>query len=251
MIINNSLESEDISSLTKIVFTMKDCCQTFYDSKIVCNDVFEKEKITKRSIIEWKNERKFRITGSRCYNLYTYSKHDWENKSIKYFWPTEFKTKATNHGNKFEAEAREAYMNECLLHVEECGLIICKNEPWLAYSPDGVVIKDSKVYRLLEIKCPLDLQNTERGTLLQKCKYLNQKEFSLKEKHQYYGQVQLGLTLLNLKQCDFVIYSSESKTLEIITIDYNKEFATKLLSTLKKNYFENMVHNVCLHSRVL
>ncbi|XP_043466305.1 uncharacterized protein LOC122501102 isoform X2 [Leptopilina heterotoma] len=251
LIIDNSLLSEDISSLSNVVFKMKNCCQNVYNSKIVCNDVFQKEINTKRSIIEWKIERKYRITGSRCYNIYTYSKNDWENKSVKYFWPTEFKTKETNHGIKFEAEAREAYKKQCNLHVEECGLIICQSEPWLAYSPDGVVFNDSKLYRLLEIKCPFELENTERKTLLKKCKYLKKNEVTLKEKHQYYGQVQLGMTLLNLKQCDFVIYSSKSKTIEIITVDYDKEFTTKLLNTLKKNYFENMLHYICLNSRVL
>jgi hypothetical protein len=31
---------------------------------------------------------------------------------------------------------------------------------------------------------------------------------SLKKKHKYYGQVQLGMAVLGLKKCDFIMYSS-------------------------------------------
>ena len=64
------------------------------------------------------------------------------------------------------------YAKETNLLVQECGLIVSDIEPWMAYSPDGVVIKDFQVFRLLEIKCPYELINTTNEILLKKCKVL-------------------------------------------------------------------------------
>lgn len=132
----------------------------------------------------------------------------------KYFWSKEFKNKYTIHGNKYESVARKLYIKTTALFVQECGLIVSKSEPWLAYSPDGVVIKNSRLWRLLEIKCPFELQDTEKETLLKKYKFLClvKDELKLKTRHQYYAQIQFGMALLDLKYCDFVIYSNVSHT---------------------------------------
>lgn len=67
----------------------------------------------------------------------------------------------------------------------------------------------------------------------------------LKEKHLYYGQVQLGMAILNLKFCDFIIYSSSTKTFLNIVIPFNEKFAKKLICKITDNYFKNMIHNIC------
>lgn len=108
----------------------------------------------------------------RCYSIYTYTKDNWPEKAQKYFWAKEFKNKFTSHGNKYEPVAKEVYITETGQHVQECGIIISKSEPWAAYSPDGIIIKNSAAVRLLEIKCLYDLHNTEKKTLLKKCKFL-------------------------------------------------------------------------------
>lgn len=144
------------------------------------------------------------------------------------------------HGNKYESVARELYAKETVSFIQECGLIVSKSEPWLAYSPDGIVIKNSRPSKLLEIKCPFNLQDTEKETLLKKCKFLClvKDDLKLKTRHQYYAQIQFGMALLNLKYCDFVIYSNVSHTIKIITVDFNEEYACDLLTALKNNYFK-------------
>lgn len=63
----------------------------------------------------WHQVRKFRITGSRCYALYTYytssfkSDYKWSLKASRYFWPKYFINKFIKHGIKFEPVARELY----------------------------------------------------------------------------------------------------------------------------------------------
>ena len=59
------------------------------------------------------------------------------------------------------------------------------------------------------------------------------------------------MAVLNLKTCDFVIYSSILKTIRIVKVNFDKKFACNLLRTLKEKYFNKMLHNVCVNSRVL
>lgn len=157
------------------------------------------------------------------------------------------------HGNAFEGVAKEVYAKETGLYIQDCGLIVCESEPWMAYSPDGIVVKESTVFRLLEIKCPYQIENTENVTLLKKCKFLHleKNEIKIKKKHQYYAQIQFGMAVLNLKQCDFVIYSNISHSIKILTVDFDDIYVNNLLHTLKNIYFKNMLHEICINSRVL
>ena len=58
------------------------------------------------------------------------------------------------------------------------------------------------------------------------------------------------MALLNLKDCDFVIYSSISHSIRIINVSFDKKCVEDLLSKLKKEYFEKMLHEICRNSRV-
>ena len=61
------------------------------------------------------------------------------------------------HGARTEAAARAAYEERMQDHiyVEECGLFILEEHPWLGASPDGLLMcLDSRSQGVLEIKCP-------------------------------------------------------------------------------------------------
>ena len=91
---------------------MEDCCKNIYNKYVVCNNVLSTAISTNGNKFNWKKERQYRITGSRCHSIFTYSKDDWQNKSIKYFWFKDFSSKYTNHGIEFEPEARECYIKK-------------------------------------------------------------------------------------------------------------------------------------------
>lgn len=134
----------------------KECCARFLNSlkvntKSVCEETF-------KSIASWKKERQFRVTGSRCYALYTYTKKktaNWEQKSQKYFYPKAFKKiVAMKHGIKYEPSARIAYEDYTGVKVTKIGLVVSEINPWLGYSPDGVTLDENgKPNKLIEIKC--------------------------------------------------------------------------------------------------
>ena len=72
---------------------LKECCKSKYEN-LKKNPVTVCQS-TRMDYNSWKEERKYRITGSRCYGLYTYSFNknpDWSKKSSKYFNPGEFKS---------------------------------------------------------------------------------------------------------------------------------------------------------------
>lgn len=85
-------------------------------------------------------------------------------------------------------------------------------------------------------------------TFGEKCIYLYKDEgnkIQLKKKHKYYGQIQLGMAVLNLPECDFVCYSTHSNTFIKINIKYDENFVLTMIEKLQFNYFNNMLHEIC------
>ena len=80
-ITNNAKCSKEIVFLKNIKFNLADCCQNTFENEITCDNVLQTAIRTKDSKLAWQQERKFRITGSRCYSVYTYSKEDWSEKA--------------------------------------------------------------------------------------------------------------------------------------------------------------------------
>lgn len=82
---------------------------------------------------------------------------------------------------------------------------------------------------------------------MKKLKYLvfDENVYCLKEKHMYYAQVQLGMAVLNLPSCYFVIFCSVDKSMAILEIKYNYEFVKSLLFVVKENFYKYMLHEIC------
>lgn len=120
----------------------------------------------------------------------------------------------------------------------------------MTYSPDGIIIKNDKPVALLEIKCPFvgktaNIENTVNSQI-NKCLQRKKENIVLKRKHQYYGQVQLGMAVLNLKFTYFVICSSFDKECYTLKIERNDDFIFLMLNKLKKVYYGKMLHKVYL-----
>lgn len=103
---------------------------------------------------------------------------------------------------------------------------------------------------LLEIKCPFigktaGIKETV-SSQLNECLIKKGENIYLKEKHRYYGQIQLSTAVLNLKLTYFVIYSSFDKQIFTLMVKRNDEFIISMLMQLKKVYYCFMLHNVCL-----
>lgn len=134
------------------------CCEVVWEN-FSNTDILQICVKTKDFFAEWRSERLFKITGTKFYDLYTYSKNkhsesDWNKKIDSLLNPKDFKNEYCDYGKKTEGEARQEFLKDKDYNVIETGLIVSKLNPWLSSSPDGVVFKDGKPTALLEIKCP-------------------------------------------------------------------------------------------------
>ena len=112
------------------------------------------------------------------------------------------------------------------LQVFVPGLIVSVLNPWLAYSPDGVIDATVK-------------------SVIGKCLVMIGENIELKKKHQYYGQIQLGMIVTNVKSTYFVIYSHFDKNLFILKVSQDIKFTETMLIALKKIYYGTMLHTIC------
>ncbi|XP_066601766.1 uncharacterized protein [Prorops nasuta] len=232
----------------------RDCChETLKDFSEDFEAICEK---TKLNYADWHKARQFRITGSVCYKLYTYTKNknpDWRKQTKALFEPVSFSNEYTEYGKETEKEARELFKDLTKKNIVETGLIISKQNQWLGYSPDGIIITNGIPSELLEIKCPFKgkskgIDETVQSELKKSLK-IEGENIVLRERHKFYGQIQLGMAVVNVKKTFFVYYSSFDKKLFMISVNFNEEYAKKMLTALKKVYFQEILHDVCLTKR--
>lgn len=189
----------------------------------------------------WKIQRRLRITASQCYSLFTYykskneEKKNWAKKIESYVNPKFFFSKAVEYGKANEKFALCAYEKTCPNKITLLGLIVHPTMSWLGCSPDGF---DEIRKILIEIKCPVAGSHLELDELLPTLAYLQLKDgrFCLKTNHQYYGQIQLSLFVLNISACDLVIYSEKANNVAIVEVKINTSFIKKLIISLKSVY---------------
>lgn len=93
---------------------------------------------------------------------------------------------AFDWGIRFEPVVKQIYEHIYSAQIKELGRLICKDDPRLSASPDGLVYSGPRAGRLIEIKCPVTREPD--GTISKK----------------YYTQMQSQLFITGLSICDFV-----------------------------------------------
>lgn len=88
-------------------------------------------------------------------------------------------------------------------NITKLGLIVWSEIPWLGFSPDGGVWP----HNLIEIKCPRSgkFQTAFLAASEMDC-FMDDGNGNLffKQNHKYFDQMQLGMFLLNLKECHLI-----------------------------------------------
>jgi len=105
-------------------------------------------------------------------------------------------------------------------------------------------------YWLLEVKCPVEGKQLCGSDLIATLKYINvsNEELSLKSKHQYYAQIQLGLLLCNLFNAHLIIYSSVDNSIIAIQVKLDITFCQEFYNVLTSNYFNEIVHRLIINN---
>lgn len=175
---------------------LKNCCLAKYVQLLnKYSDTYYIRNKSLKDKIFWKTVKQFRITGSRCYSLYTYNKtpkteQKWALKASRYFWPKPFTNKYVKHGIEFKNFARQLYSKNTNTKIHECGFITHSISPWLGYSPDGVILDvDNKPIKLIEINCPYKGSFLNLSDMLDSLSYILKElngKLNLKQNHSYY-----------------------------------------------------------------
>ncbi|XP_034238938.1 uncharacterized protein LOC117643889 [Thrips palmi] len=207
----------------------------------------------------WDGARFGRITGSISYELFTYYLNktpDWENKLTGVF-ENRYKNDAMAAGNLYESYALKKYVLEeskkqAGLESVKVGILINPLLPWLGFSADAVICINNVVSKLWENKTPVAGRRVNASGICKHLAYMN-KEGKLKHKCPHYGQVQLGMVLLNLQVCDFTVYCTGPvlplkpkpnpliESVHVETVVINHTFCDKYLKRLCHVYFEKIL----------
>ena len=209
-----NLESDSMKKLTSALQSkyIEHVVVTSEKAAAICKNTSEQS-----SSEDWKRERKNRITASRAHKIKNARK---EETCLKYFFDDLTgleNVESVRYGMEMESSARKKYEelsgNEAQVFVP--GLVIKIDEPWLAASPDGLVLDQNDNFKLLEIKCPftckeknIDVKYVENGKLL--------------ESHPYFTQIQLQMYCCQAKETDLFVYSSVDY--KIIPVKYDADF---------------------------
>lgn len=136
--------------------------------------------------------------------------------------------------------ALDFYSISLNVSVIKCGFIIHSKNTWLCASPDGIVVEQGKLTKVVEIKCPISCKDKpifDSVNNILNVSYLTYEnnKICLKENHQYYTQCQILMYCSGLDKCDFLVYNKIDPV--IITIDKNDIFLKSILLRLEYFYF--------------
>ena len=167
----------------------------------------------------WNEFRAGRITASKMKKVFSTDPANPSQSlimSVCYPSRQNVSNSATEWGVKNEAVARRAFINKMTeeelhinLDVDECGLFISEEKPFMAATSDGIVQCDCCKPHFLEIKYPFfhrkDRLDQEFPNF-----YLVKSEddkLQLNKSHEYYYQVQTQLGVAKLQTAYFVVYT--------------------------------------------
>uniref|UniRef100_A0A3P8TT64 YqaJ viral recombinase domain-containing protein n=1 Tax=Amphiprion percula TaxID=161767 RepID=A0A3P8TT64_AMPPE len=133
--------------------------------------------------------------------------------------------------------------------VQDCGLFIDAQRPWLAASPDGIVIDSWNGQRLLclEVKCPYkhrdrrveDACRDDPAFCLEVLDEDGQRpggppRYRLKSTHSYFTQIQVQLWVSGLQEADLVVFTL--KETAVVPVHFDEEIWDQTLSRLAMFY---------------
>ncbi|KAF2891109.1 hypothetical protein ILUMI_15064, partial [Ignelater luminosus] len=161
---------------------------------------------------DWRELRRTKLTASNfgevikrkpsthCHNLV---------KRLLYH--KEINSKAVVYGRTHEEDAVQLYIQEMAKHdinnmqVQQCGLYIDLEHPYLGATPDRLLGNDA----VIEIKCLpslIEVENPFEKPPSNACFVVENGTIRLKRNHKYYFQVQGQLNITKKFFCDYYIY---------------------------------------------
>ena len=162
-----------------------------------------------------------------------------------------------SHGQDTEPIARREYIQlkktqGTPVTVSLCGLFVSEAYPWLASSPDGLVLDESSddKFGVLEIKCPFS-SSPVRQLMKESssfCLIDTEDGLKLKQTHPYFAQVQHHMAIVDRVWCDSFIYTQDvaakSRSMEVVRVKQDSTFWSSHFLALQKFFFSVMIPDI-------
>ncbi|KAK4879641.1 hypothetical protein RN001_007787 [Aquatica leii] len=190
----------------------------------------------------WKAERRKRITACNFGKICKLRPTTCTSKTVSFLLYNIFKgNKYTAFGLDSESVAIQQFEETYNLKVTICSLIIDKEKPFLACSPDGFVNDDA----IIEIKSSLkagDMDPLEacKSSLINYCVVDSENKMTLKRNHNYYYQLQGILQITKRTKCYFIVYTMKGIHFEVIKRD-NLFWTDRMVAKLETFYFHALL----------
>ena len=149
-------------------------------------------------------------------------------KKLCYPEACRFSNAATLWGCQHESDAIGEFIETFAIdhidtRLEQCGLVVNTEYPFLGASPDGIVYCACHGRSLLEVKCPyrcclkpISEVEKDRNFFMKRSLHNN---FELDKNHSYYYQVQCQLNICEIDACFFVVWAPDEIQIQKITRD--------------------------------
>ncbi|KAK3749612.1 hypothetical protein QZH41_003225 [Actinostola sp. cb2023] len=200
---------------------------------------------------EWHRQRRLRLTASNFGRVLARKRLPSDSFMNSLFVSKDLSNvQSVNHGKQNESLARTIYCHKMqkkehrLFTVYESGLVVNPLHPFLAATPDGKVFDPTErnSFGLIEIKCPYTWRNM---TLLEACQddkfhcHMVDDEIHLKRDHTngYYAQVQGQLALSGLNWCDFVVYLTGSRNMNVQRVYFDSHYWRETLFPKMRDFY--------------
>lgn len=171
------------------------------------------------------HRRNCRISASsRSHSIKTRSRKSCEALVTNFINSKKKKTSSLEYGLKHEKDDINDYIVQFGAAVMLIGVFIMPLQPWLCVSPDGLIIHDDCIVKVLEVKCPSTCQSKpvyDQSTAKFNVPYLYfyEGDVTLKASHQYYTQCQILMYATGLTECDLYVWSPKGSCLDNVHKD--------------------------------
>ncbi|XP_072142295.1 uncharacterized protein [Dermacentor andersoni] len=201
--------------------------QTFTQSNIQIITHLTEQQVNSQ---HWMLYRKGLITASIAYSVYTrvhtlktkMGPHDVRPLLKSVMREQTVQTPAMSRGSLLENTAKDFYLATTThqnLQLQSIGLVISKENPCIGASPDGLVTCSCCATRVLEVKCPVNLERFQAKELTT----LSNGKLSLKKTSRYFCQIQVQMGILEVEMADFFVFQ-DSENVLLLTANFDRDF---------------------------
>lgn len=226
-------------------------------------DIISNLTVGQHSNNKWHQFRHLMVTGKKMKGLYTRQKKlekkpdEDVTKTVKNFLTPSKEINnypaAIQHGIEKESEAKMAFSKILKkkhrnFYLKETGLVVHPVHGWVGASPNGIRQCCCCMDTLVEFKCPyLGRDMDPKSAFLLDSVGGAVDETGLpyiRKNHIHYFQVQTGMAVCGLKQCDFVVFTNLG--IYMATIYFDEKFWKETINTVQLFYTEKVIPTLLL-----